>query len=155
MVYVLSFHGLSFPRDSFIVVISMYFGAKCSNINCSAKDIGLEALCKVGTIIRTELGVRFCVDLLYSHRLSPVCVVNQDRAFHNHSIILYYHRSVSVVLCVNLIDRHRSHRIYIYYVLYYIYILCTILYIYILYMSLLPPHWESIHGYRLQNTNTT
>ena len=30
----------------------------CSNINCSVKDIGLEALRKVGTIIRTELRVR-------------------------------------------------------------------------------------------------
>ena len=62
------------------------------------KDIGLEALRKVGTIIRTEIRVRlgqiiptsvdrrpnFCVDLLYSHWLSPVCVVNQDHAFHNH-----------------------------------------------------------------------
>ena len=73
----------------------------CSNINCSVKDIGLEALRKVGTIIRTESTVganhpglptstsvdrrpNFCVDLLYSHRLSPVYVVNQDRAFHNH-----------------------------------------------------------------------
>ena len=26
----------------------------------------------------------FFVDLLYSHRSSPVCVVNQDRIFHNH-----------------------------------------------------------------------
>ena len=31
----------------------------CSNINCSVKDIGLEALRKVGTIIRTEIRVRF------------------------------------------------------------------------------------------------
>ena len=30
----------------------------CSNINCSVKDIGLEALRKVGTIIRTEIRVR-------------------------------------------------------------------------------------------------
>ena len=29
----------------------------CSNINCSVKDIGLEALRKVGTIIRTEIRV--------------------------------------------------------------------------------------------------
>ena len=74
----------------------------CSNINCSVKYIGLEALRKVGTIIynpeygwgkssrSTDLGrpvdrrPNFCVDLLYSHRSSPVCDVNQDRAFHNH-----------------------------------------------------------------------
>ena len=30
----------------------------CSNINCSVKDKGLEALRKVGTIIRTEIRVR-------------------------------------------------------------------------------------------------
>ena len=30
----------------------------CSNTNCSVKDIGLEALRKVGTIIRTEIRVR-------------------------------------------------------------------------------------------------
>ena len=60
----------------------------CSNINCSVKDNGLEALRKVGTIIWTEIRVRlgqiipvyrhwstlvdrrpnFCVDLLNSHR---------------------------------------------------------------------------------------
>ena len=69
----------------------------CSNINCRVKDNGLEALRKVGTIIRTENGwgrssrstrstgaPTFVWICLYSHRLSPVCVVNQDRAFHNH-----------------------------------------------------------------------
>ena len=30
----------------------------CSSINCGVKDIGLEALRKVGTIIRTEIRVR-------------------------------------------------------------------------------------------------
>ena len=30
--------------------------------------------------------------------------------FINHYIIIYHHRSVSVVLCVNLIDRRRSRR---------------------------------------------
>ena len=46
----------------------------CSNINCSVKDIGLEALRKVETIIRPGLPTsvdrrpNFCVDLLYSHR---------------------------------------------------------------------------------------
>ena len=66
----------------------------CSNINCSVKDIGLEALRNraqntvgvnhPGLPTSVDRRPNFCVELFYSHRLSPVCVVNQDRAFHNH-----------------------------------------------------------------------
>ena len=43
----------------------------CSNINCSVKDNGLEALRKVGTIIRTEIRVRLGQIIpVYRHRLT-------------------------------------------------------------------------------------
>ena len=41
----------------------------CSNINCSVKDNGLEALRKVGTTIRTEIRVRLGQIIpVYRHR---------------------------------------------------------------------------------------
>ena len=66
----------------------------CSNINCRSptesrnynpdRDQSMVGADHPGLPTSVDRRPNFCVDLLYSHRSSPVCVVNQDRTFNNH-----------------------------------------------------------------------
>ena len=60
----------------------------CSNINCSIKDIGLEALRKVGTVIRTEIRVR----------LGQIIPVNRPRSTGTPTFVW---------ICLIVTGRHR------------------------------------------------